>query len=224
MTLDFFQIYYDHSQLEKLYPFAIPYHNEKLTPYFENSVIADLVPKSDADLVSVCSWRLMQKRGDMFRLKDKTLTLDKIFNTEFDIAVLTPRSPNHQPLSMAAQWHGEAWINGFHDMSMFLYRELKIRVPEELTHTIYENHFIAKRSIYTDYISKCLNPVIHYMEALGESSIYMADSGYARRKNEEERKRYTERTGRKDWPIAPFLLERLFSIWIEGKGYKVIPL
>jgi hypothetical protein len=221
MTLDFIQIYYDDSQLEKIYPFARPYKNTELTPYFENSVIEKVVPESNADLISVCSWRLMQKRGDMWRLKDKTLTEEKILSADFDIAVLTPRSPAHQPLSMASQWHGEAWDKGFAHLKDFLREELKIRVPVELTNTIYENHFIAKRSIYHSYVNTCLSPAIRHME---ESGSYLEDSGYARRKNSEERKRYTEATGRQDWPIAPFLLERLFSIWIEGKGYKVIPL
>jgi hypothetical protein len=125
---------------------------------------------------------------------------------------------------MAAQWHGEAWVIGFEIMKKFLRTELNITVPDELKYTIYENHFIARRTIYMDYITKCLNPVMDYMDSCGESSAFMADSGYARRKSAEERKRYTETTGRHDWPIAPFLLERLFSIWIEGKGYKVIPL
>ena len=35
---------------------------------------------------------------------------------------------------------------------------------------------------------------------------------------------YQKASGRQDWPIAPFILERLFSIWINDKNFKVIPL
>jgi hypothetical protein len=214
-TLSFYQIYYDDSQLPELYPFSIPYKNTTLTPYFENSVIAEIVPQVSSDLVSVCSWRLKSKREDMWQLKDKSLSLEKIPETDFDVAVLTPRSPSHQALHMASHWHGAAWDNAINDLRNF------IKVPREVSKAIYENHFIATKEIYHEYVNSCLTPCISYIR---DNPLYMADSGYARRKTPEERKRYTDVTGRADWPIAPFILERLFSIWIEGKGYKIINL
>jgi hypothetical protein len=214
-TLSFYQIYYDDGQLPELYSFAIPYRNESLSPFFENSVIQALVPESKADLISVCSWRLKAKRNDMWQLKDKSLSIEKITEQDFDIAVLTPRSPSHQALHMASNWHGPGWDNALNDLRKF------IKIPKEVSKAIYENHFIATKEIYHEYVNHCLTPCISY---IGDNPLYMADSGYARRKTPEERKRYTEATGRVDWPLAPFILERLFSIWIEGKGYKIINL
>lgn len=214
-TLDFFQIYYDDAQLPELYPFAKPYRNETLTPYFENSVIAEIVPKCNSDLVSVCSWALRKKRNDMFRLIDKTLTEEKILAADFDVAVLTPRSDSHKPLLMASQWHGKAWDDAINDLRNF------IKIPRELSKAIYENHFIATKEIYHEYVSVCLSPAIEYIR---ERDVYYADSGYVRRKKPDEVEKYRAVSGRKDWPIAPFILERLFSIWIEGKGYKIINL
>ncbi len=213
--LEFYQIYYADEHLGKLYDFAIPYKNETLTHYFENDVISKIVPESTAELIGVASWRLAQKRGDMFRLQDKSLTKEKILNADFDIAVLTPRSPNHKMLQMASVWHKGSWDIAFNELRKF------VKVPREVTHAIYENHFIAKGDLYREYVTHFLTPIMHYM---GSKDCFFLDAGYARRKPEREVKAYRELTGRTDWPIAPFILERLFSIWIEDKGFKVINL
>jgi len=154
-TLDFIQIYYKDEQKEEIYDFATPYLNEVLTPYFENSVISKLVPQCESDLISVCSWRLKKKRGDMFRLVDKTLTKEKILNSEFDVAILTPRSPTHDALGMAAHWHGKAWTDAINDLRSF------IKIPVKLNHAIYENHFVARREIYQAYVLDCLRPCLN---------------------------------------------------------------
>jgi len=214
-TLDFIQIHYKDEQKEEMYDFATPYFNKVLTPYFENSVIAELVPNCESDYVGVCSWRLRKKRGDMFRLLDKTLTKDKILNADFDVAILTPRSPTHNVMGMASHWHGQAWDNAISDLRKF------IKVPNVVKHAVYENHFIANSEIYKDYIIHCLNPVMDYMAT---RSMYFVDSGYHTRKSAEDLEAYRKLTGRMDYPIAPFVLERLFSIWINDKNFKVIPL
>lgn len=214
-TLDFFQIYYREEQKEHLYPFAIPHFNDTVTDYFENSIIADLVPKSNADLISVCSWRLKAKRGDNIRIKKNHLELNDILQSEFDIAVLTPRSPTHRALAMAAHWHGPSFNEALNCLRDF------IRVPVELTTPIYENHFIATREIYHRYVNECLIPAMEYV---GNHEIFTVSADYAKRKSPEEVKMYREKTGRVDWPLTPFILERLFSIWIEKKGFKIVNL
>lgn len=212
-SLNFVQIYFKDEHKKEIYDFATPYLNTILTPYFENSVISELVPNCDADYVSVCSWRLKKKRGDMFRLEDKTLTKEKIVNSEFDVAILTPRSPSHDALGMAVHWHGKAWVDAINDLKSF------IKIPNKLNHVIYENHFVARREIYFDYVHSMLRPCIDYMQS---NDIYFADAGYAKRKTAEEAEEYRKLTGRNDWPIAPFVLERLFSIYINGKKLNVV--
>jgi len=213
--IDFIQIYFKDDQKKEIYDFATPYLNTVLTPYFENSVISELVPKCDADLISVCSWRLKKKRGDSFRLQDKTLTKEKILNSEFDVAILTPRSPSHDALGLATKWHGKAWTDAINDLRTF------IKIPARLNHVIYENHFIATKELYQSYVTDCLNPVIDYIST---RDVYFVDADYAKRKSKEEAEYYRKCSGRNDWPIAPFILERLFSIWINDKKLKVINL
>lgn len=224
MKLDFFQILYHESQREQLYPFAKPYFSVGLTPYFENAIIAGLVPTSNADFIGVASWRLRQKRGGSVHylggLGADILTEEKILNTDFDVAILTPHSPSHRPLAMATNWHGEAWVNAFSAFKPFLRGFGK--VPDELTYAIYENHFITKQDIYHDYVNRYLLPAIDY---IGDNPVYFADSKYlSKKRDESEINRVKRLLKTNDWPILPFLLERLFSFYINDKGLKVINL
>lgn len=234
-TLDFIQIYFREEQVKELYPFATPHFNTTLTPYFENQCICDLVPTLGSDLISICSWRLRRKRGDsevvLRRGGTFELTYENIISKDFDIAVLTPRSSAHKPLAMARNWHGEAWVEAFLVLKKFLASDLGIKVPDELTHAIYENHFCAKRELFHEYVERCLKPTISFIEndraTKGDcASVFFEDSGYIKKliRDGERIKDYKEKTGRSDYPIAPFILERLFSIWIEGNGYNIINL
>ncbi len=219
-TLDFYQIYFKDEQLDKLYPFAIPHKNERCTDYFENSVIAELVPKSSSDYISVCSWRLRQKRAEgaseviLKNSKSFELTEERILSSDFDIAILTPR--NHKDIAAKfCLWHPE---NGPAALGKF--RQF-IKIPETVDHAIYENHFIARREIYQDYVKNCLIPAIAFVS---EEWIFSSASGYITKKSQQEIEAYQKATGKKDWPIAPFILERLFSLWSNKKGFKVINL
>lgn len=229
MTLDFTQIYFKDEQLPSLYPFAKSYNNAgKCIDTFENQVIAELVPQCTADLIGVCSWRLREKRNESStpfilnkRYGDHDLTEERIFSVPFDVAILTPRNDQHRPLLNASQWHGKAWDDAFAVFKRWIYSDLHFKVPDELSRAIYENHFIARRDIYHDYVGSCLIPAISFVAS---DPVFMVDSGYGKKIGAIRLREYQDRTGRKDYPIAPFILERLFSVWIEGKGLNVIPL
>lgn len=234
MRLDFRQIYFEDSQLKELYSFATPYRNEVLTDFFENSIIAGEVPKSDAEYISICSWRLRKKRLDgwtpvilKFDNNGDNLSEEKILKQDFDVAVLTPRSQSHKMLAMAQAWHGGPQHNYVWEKAIDELKQI-INVPEEVNIAIYENHFIAHKDLYKSYVSDCLNPVMRFMSS---NPVFFADSGYAERKERDKAgggpeavKRYRDQTGRNDWPIAPFVLERLFSIYINNKKLKIINL
>lgn len=217
--VDFYQIYYKDEQLLELYPFAIPFKNETVTDYFENSVIADVVPCSQADYISVCSWRLKAKRemgSCPIILKDTSLSGEKIIAQDADIMNLRPFIGGHQALRMASNWHHPNWDPCIKELKKF------IKVPLEVTYAIYENHFIARKEVYHSYVETCLKPCIEFIST---REVFKMDSNYITKKRDtKEVKEYTEKTGRRDWPMTPFVLERLFSIWIEGKGFKVINL
>lgn len=232
MKLDFFQIFYEESQRSELYSFATPFKNEILTDYFENKCIADLVPKSTGDYIGVASWRLRQKRQDGFCpmilkiYSNDDLSEQKIlkgFEGGVDVVNLRPFSRGHKMLHMAQVYHGGslhgyAWENAIEELRTI------IEIPEEVKTPIYENAFISSRSIYIDYVCNCLIPVMDYMR---DKPVFFVDSGYARKKERTDPKAvevYRAKTSRLDWPLAPFILERLFSIWINDKQFKVINL
>lgn len=231
-TIDFFQIYYKEDHLAKLYSFAKPVYNQTLTSYFENSVIASLVPTSSADLISVASWRLKQKRKAISSNRilktvgGTELTLERILSNEFDVAILTPRASEHKMLSMASHWHGKVWTDSFMLLSSFLHDDLGIEIPEELAHPIYGNHFVATKHIYHNYVQSCLIPTINFMK--NSEDIFIQSAGYRAIKESSGDfaaiADYEVASGRQDWPIGVFLLERLFSLWINNKGFYVINL
>lgn len=221
-SLAFYQIYYQDDQKAELYDFATPYFNSGLTPYFENYIIADLVPRLRADMIGIASWRLKRKRGDcQIGLKnDLTLSAEKILGAEADVCILTPRSPIHKPLLAAQNWHGQAWVNAFGVFKPFL-NSLGIKVPGELRYSIYENHFVAKQEIYHEYVENVLKPSIRFME---DDEIFLSPSGYIKLKHKStDSQRVTSMLGLEDWPIGVFILERLFSIFINDKNLIVKP-
>ncbi len=216
-TLQFLQIFYNADQVPDMYSFAVPFYNDSLTEFFENDVISGVIPALSCDLLSVCSWRLKAKRQDSIRTKGE-LTEEVLRTLDYDVAILTPRSANHRPLEAAKTWHYPHWTPAIERL-----RDL-IKIPQEVTHTIYENHFVADRDLYQDYVSRYLRPAIAFMKENPE--IFRAPSGYAKYKTEGERKIIKEKLGLDDWPIGVFVLERLFSIYLqnEKKHVKVIPL
>ena len=217
--LSFFQVYYDHGQKAELYPFAIPYYSVGLTPYFENSIIAGLVPTVQSDYISVCSWRLKRKRGDCQLPLGNALDLseEKILSTDADVCILTPRSARHDVLGNAESWHGRAWVDAFNVFKGFL-SDSGVAVGN-LT-AIYENHFVARREIYHDYVNNLLIPACDFV---GSHPVFELPSGYAEKKRlASDIPRVQKLLNRHDWPILPFILERLFSIYIHGKNFKIV--
>lgn len=224
-SVDLYQIYYDRTQSQELYNFSKPVFSAGLTPYFENQFIAALVPQSQADYISVCSWRLRKKRAGASHylggFNNDEFTLEKIQEAmPFDVAVLTPHSPSHQPLAMAVNWHGKSWCDALQAFKPFLSNFGP--VPDELRHSIYENHFIARREVYQDYVQNWLVPAIEF---IGENSVFFADSNYTQKKRDnEEIQRVHRLLKANDWPILPFILERLFAFYINDKNLNVIKL
>lgn len=216
-SLEFYQIYYKEEQVDEMYEFAWPMFNSDLTDFFENEIIADLLPHAGFDLVGICSWRLKAKRQDSIRTKGP-LTEETLRTLDYDVAILTPRSNNHRPLEAAKTWHYPHWTPAIERL-----RDL-IKIPQEVTHTIYENHFVADRELYQDYVLRYLRPAIAFMK--DNPGVFRAPSGYAKYKTESERLIIKEKLGLDDWPIGVFVLERLFSIYLqnEKKHVKVIPL
>lgn len=226
MTLRMWQVCFKVEQLNELYPFSTPYWNDRLTPYFENTPICELVPQSQADYVSVCSWALRRKRntgGAEVILKNTygttDLTEEMITETDADVMILTPVKHRDILVKLYA-WHGDSARKAVAEFNKFM------KFPEEVKHAIYENHFVARKEIYLEYVETCLKPCIEFMS---EREVFSLPSGYRQKKERlakttnEVAETLAKLGGVSDYPIAPFILERLFSIWIDKKNLKVVP-
>lgn len=216
--IEFYQLYYREDQVSKLYPFAIPLENKVLTPYFENVPIRDLVKASTGSKVSVCSWKLKEKIKGFYVGRPRELTLE-VLESDYEVLSFTRQTKDHKMMALAEVWH-----KGFGAAMQKMVEGIGKKWPYEVKIPVYQNHFAAKREIYLDYVTEYLEPAIKFIESDPEMfKIAMQDSKYS-----ELNKPYaisSEELMRKIsypyYPLAPFLLERLFSVYIHNKNINV---
>jgi hypothetical protein len=211
MNADLYQIYYKPEQKEKLYPFAIPYFNEPLTIFFENTPIRDIVSKYEGEKLAVCSWKLSKKVRIIHPVTEEAL------NRDYQVLSLTRNSQRHQMLAMANAWHP-----GFIKTIDLLWQKVGLKRPPEAKNPIYQNHFSARVEIYRDYVNNFLIPAMEVTETDEELNKLMTQpSGYARLSKTADAVSVKEKLGLSDYPLAPFILERSPSLFFQMRGYKI---
>jgi hypothetical protein len=217
VSVDFVQIIYDWDQESKCYPFAMSYFNHTLTPFFENSVIQDVVLASSADKISVCSWKLKEKmKWNVCRPRELSL---EVLKTDYQVLSFTCNTKNHSMLYAAEKWHP-----GFISTMKKLMEKMGEKMPSEVKNPIYQNHFSADQSVYKAYVNEYLIPAKHLMVTDPEiSTLAWKDSDYSNlnKKNAATAEYLKEKIGVPYYPMIPFLLERLFSIYCHNKQIKV---
>lgn len=218
-TISFTQIYWDDSQLAQMYPFATPYKNETLTPFFENSIIAEVVPKTTADRIAVCSWNLRQKHRAFSIPPIGEITLERLLG-DYDVFAFTKNTNQHQALAAMNVWHP-----GSRELLGRICGGAGVKFPNEVEKPIYQNAFCAKGEIYKAYVKEALIPAMEVMEQDPLIAIECwQDSQYYKLKepNAAFSQRVKKYLGTDFCPMHTFLLERLFSVWIHGKGLNII--
>ncbi len=214
------QIYYDESQKSACYPFADLYFNQNLTIHFENSCIKELVLASTSEKTAVCSWRLKEKMR-YYIGKPRELT-QEVLDSDYDVLSFTKNTKHHQMLDAADHWH-----KGFRGILTEILEMLSIKMPREVKIPIYQNHFSARTDIYQDYVKTYLIPVMNLIENDPHiNELAMKDSNYATlaRGNGVSPEYLKENIGVGYYPLVPFLLERLFSIYVHNRRINVTPL
>lgn len=217
MVAELNQIIYDDRQREACYPFAQIYFNHSLTIFFENSVIVELVRSSKADRIAVCSWKLKEKLK-WYIGRPRPIT-QELLESEYDIMSFTKNSRHHQMLYAADKWHP-----GFRPTFSKILSAIGKNCPSEVKIPIYQNHFSAKREIYQDYVNTYLIPAMDVMQNDTEiNKIAMSDSNYDKldRSPTKKLQALKEKIGIDYYPLAPFLLERLFSVYVHNNKLKV---
>lgn len=133
---------------------------------------------------------------------------------DYEVLSFTRNSPHHDMFAAAEVWH-PGFTNVFDEMmeKIGANRPIgKIKTP------IYQNHFSARRDIYLKYIYTYLNPAISALESMPEAR---RDSGYSKLIGQPASEEMVKKIGLPYYPLACFLLERLFSVFCQNEGIKV---
>lgn len=216
-SVDFFQIIYREEQRKDCYPFAKVHFNNKLTHFFENSVINDLVLASTADKISVCSWKLQEKmRWNVCRPRPLT---EEVLRTDYDVLSFTCNTKYHQMLAAADKWHA-----GFRLIMARILHVLDEKMPSEVKNPVYQNHFAASNDIYQEYVLTWLSLAMCVMDRDPEiNKLCWQDSNYSKlaQRDAATPEYLQQHIGVPYYPLFPFLLERLFSIFCHNKKIRV---
>lgn len=217
MASELIQIIYKFEQKASCYPFARVYFNTGLTIFFENSIISKLVMESKEDKIAVCSWKLASKmRWNVCSPRPLT---QEVLDTEYDVMSFTCNTKYHLMLASADKHHA-----GFKEAMTKVLGSIGQKMPGEVKSPIYQNHFSAKIGIYRDYVMNWLNPAMKVMEEDPEiNKLIMADSNYSmlNKRDAISAEQLQEKIGVPYYPLAPFLLERLFSIYVHNNKIPV---
>lgn len=203
-----YQIYYDKPQIITLSRDTIPYFNEKLTVYFENSVIKNLYDNINGDYFGVLSWKFIQKN----KLEFKSEYIDG----NYDIYMFNPRKED--VLCLSQDNHPF-----FNDIFNVVLSNLNISTNIKPSLGLYTNSIIAKSHIYRKYINEYLIPTMYLLDNLSDNDRITrilkkklwSDSNYTNRSNSLLTKRLKEQTGKPYYTYHSFICERLWSIFYE---------
>lgn len=221
-----YQIYYDESQKDSLMDGFIPYFNEKATVNLESGIICDLVDQgecSNCDWFGVFSWKVQDKiEGfDFERLNDVTAKCG-----ECDVLSANPRNCMPEILPTGPYNIRELHVEIWPPMDMLL-RKLQQEsiIPTKKRgymwkkkNYIYCNFFLAKQSIYLDYVNSLLKPAMEIIKT--DRKLYNQVMKPERAYRIAPPK-FREDTERKYFPKLPFILERLINVYVEAKSIKV---
>lgn len=216
----FYQVYYHEVQKENMWPFAIPFYNDGLTIFFENEVIRQIIPRGTSDKLAICSWKLKDKlRWNLGWPRRPEEITEEILNRDYDVLPLTRNSDKHEMLGAASLWHP-----GFREAMTKIVEGIGKNMPLEVKIPIYQNAFSAKREIYQDYVNDYLNPAMELIK--NDKEVYKmatVDSHYTKLMREDcaSAEYLQEKIGFTYYPLVPFLLERLFSIYVHNKKVNV---
>lgn len=214
MAAQLIQLYYEDNQLKEIYPFAVAHYNAGLTVFFENYWIKELVLATDADKIAVCSWKLRQKLKTYIGTP-RPIT-QELLNSDYEVLTFTRNTKHHKMIAAANVWH--AGFSATFDRMLQIIGKSR---PHEVKIPIYQNHHSTRTDIYQDYVKTYLSPA---MEAITDdkelNAMAMVDSKYADLTNQSGEK-LKEKIGIGYWPIAPFLLERLFSVYVHNQKLNV---
>jgi hypothetical protein len=217
---ELWQIYYEEKQKNDLFPFAKPVFNPSLTEFFENSVIYRVVLPSNAEKIGVCSPALRQKIN--FGIPMREPFTEDVINRDYDLLVLSRKqTPEHFMLAKMDNWH--PGTRGTLNLILYAIGLETFEGRREPEVAVYQNAFILRTDLYKRFLREAMIPA---MTVMREDPVIKArcweDSHYYKLKSEVGyQKMIKEKTGWDYIPCHTFILERLFSCWLNGMKLKI---
>lgn len=178
---------------------------EKKSYLFEYNVLIDIINNFNIDdeYLGIFSHKFPFKSG-LFKKKLYWLLKN---NPNFDIYGLCPQKLREQYLDFSETVHP-----GFKELFYPLCEDLGLKVKEP-KNIIYSNFVIMKTSIYKNYVNNIIKPAIYLLETKYKDLAWKDSNYKGLPKN--QLKLYTELDY---YPMIPFVLERLISIFIDNNN------
>lgn len=217
MAAELIQIIYKDEQAASCYDFATIHFNHELTIYFENSVLKNLVEATEKEKIAVCSWKLKEKLR-MYIGKPRPIT-QELLESDYEVLSFTKNTKYHNFFAFADAHH-----KNFRATFEKMLNAAGLKMPSKVKNPIYQNHFSARADLYKDYVKTYLTPCMEVIKSDPEvNKLAMVDSNYSQlsRMSAEMGEYLRQKIGVSYYPLAPFLLERLFSVYCQNLKINV---
>lgn len=160
--INIYQIYYDEISKNNCYPEYNLYYNPHCTPFFENSVILELVGNEkhcDGDYFGVWSHKFREKVDPRQKFTPKIFERF-IKSHPADLYSAHKYHSAHVPVKLAEKYHPN-----FSYIMQLILDKISYRADfnEKARFVIYSNHFIASPCVYQDYVDTLLRPAMEVM-------------------------------------------------------------
>lgn len=226
-TLEAYQIHFDQKSKSNCFPEWNHYDNSnKLTEYFENSVISELISEGahlDSEYFAVFSHDIARhvhfkewiNNTEKLAFNPDNLLRVVEENPDVDVFAFEKRRKNQNIIHQAEHYHP-----GFIRMITSIIREIGLmdEVPSKIDHIILFNHFVARSEIYEQYVTEVLNPAMEAMKGMDD---LWQDAKYIKPMPEVLKNRFFRAFGKPYYPFHPFLLERLPSLFVQKHKLNV---
>ena len=220
-----FQIYYNDHQKNNLLEGFTPYFNEEKSILVENKCIFDIRHKfqmEDASYVGVFSYKF----HDKIRSKPTFKSISEYISSNPDVDILSANLKNlwwdpikvPQPIYFPNQCNMKdlaiPLLTDLADLGVIKQSSIDLwtKVYEKPIHC---NFWVAKSSIFTDYVDNFLTKVFNLVESYDKNHcVFTPEVEYLAGPPVE----WQQATGLKHYPILTFILERLINIYVQDKN------
>jgi hypothetical protein len=218
-NLKMYSITYDNNQFTEYENYDNSHINtvEQKSYLFEVNPIIDIIDNKiddlkDDDYLGILSWKYSIKMNIPKPLFYKMTK--ELMASSPDVINVSRFKWQHNYLAWTEVQHP-----GFLEIFEFLCAKLGLKMIEP-TIPIHSNYFIAKKDIYVKYVNEILKPAVELLETdeYLVSKVFN-DANYPAGLSKEGLKKYT---GLEHYTYHTFVLERLFSVWIENNEYITI--